>query len=387
MVRLADRTERTAPFYAVEVLKQAQALAAQGRDIISLGIGEPDFTAPARVLETLNRAADAGLSGYTAPAGIPALREAIAHYYGTHFGATVDPARVLITSGASGALLLAAMALVDPGDEILMPDPSYPANRNFITAAGGVTRLVPTTAEHRYQLRPEDIDAHWGPATRGVLIASPSNPTGTSMPREALRDLIAAVRARGGFVILDEIYLGLYYDEPPQSGLTLDDDLLIINSFSKYFHMTGWRLGWLIAPATMMPALERLGASLAICAPALAQHAALSCFEPEVMQVYEHRRLSFKERRDFLLPAFERLGLRVPAAPDGAFYIFSDIHGLGMDSMAFCHRLLHEAGVAAVPGLDFGQAHAQRTVRFSYATGLDRLHEAIDRMAAFLGNR
>src|SRR5690606_23470003 len=217
MGRLADRTERTAPFYAVEVLKQAQALAAQGRDIISLGIGEPDFTAPARVLETLNRAADAGLSGYTAPAGIPALREAIAHYYGTHFGAAVDPARVLITSGASGALLLAAMALVDPGDEILMPDPSYPANRNFITAAGGVTRLVPTTAEHRYQLRPQDIDAHWGPATRGVLIASPSNPTGTSMPREALRDLVAAVRARGGFVILDEIYLGLYYDEPPLS--------------------------------------------------------------------------------------------------------------------------------------------------------------------------
>ncbi|MDY0308874.1 MAG: pyridoxal phosphate-dependent aminotransferase [Castellaniella sp.] len=387
MVRLADRTERTVPFYAVEVLKQAQALAAQGHDIISLGIGEPDFTAPARVLETLNRAADAGLSGYTAPAGIPALREAIAHYYGTHFGATVDPACVLITSGASGALLLAAMALVDPGDEVLMPDPSYPANRNFITAAGGITRLVPTTAEHRYQLRPEDIDAHWGPATRGVLIASPSNPTGTSMPREALRALVDAVRARGGFVILDEIYLGLTYDAPPQSGLTLDDGLVVINSFSKYFHMTGWRLGWLIAPKSMMPALERLAASLAICAPALAQHAALSCFEPEVMQVYERRRLSFKERRDFLLPAFERLGLHVPAAPDGAFYIFSDIHGLGMDSTEFCHRLLHEAGVAAVPGLDFGQAHAQRTVRFSYATSLDRLREAVARMAVFLGQR
>jgi aspartate/methionine/tyrosine aminotransferase len=385
MVRLADRTERTAPFYAVEVLKQAQALAAQGRDIISLGIGEPDFTAPARVLETLSRAADAGLSGYTAPTGIPALREAIAHYYGTHFGARVDPARVLVTSGASGALLLAAMALIDPGDEVLMPDPSYPANRNFITAAGGITRLVPTTAEHRYQLSPADIEAHWGPATRGVLIASPSNPTGTSMPREALRALIAAVRVRGGFVILDEIYLGLYYDDPPLSGLTLDDDVLVINSFSKYFHMTGWRLGWMIAPESMMPALERLGASLAICAPALAQHAALSCFEPEVMQIYERRRLSFKERRDFLLPAFDRLGLHVPAAPDGAFYIFADVHALGLDSAEFCRRLLHEAGVAAVPGLDFGQAHAQRTVRFSYATGLDRLHEAVERMAGFLG--
>ncbi len=385
MVRLADRTERTVPFYAVEVLKQAQALAAQGHDIISLGIGEPDFTAPARVLETLNRAADAGLSGYTAPAGIPALREAIAHYYGTHFGAHVDPSRILVTSGASGALMLAALALINPGDEVLMPDPSYPANQNFITAAGGITRLVPTTAEHRFQLRPEDIETHWGPATRGVLIASPSNPTGTSMPREALRTLIAAVRARGGFVIMDEIYLGLYYDEPPQSALTLDDDLVVINSFSKYFHMTGWRLGWLMAPPALMPAIERMAASLAICAPALAQHAALSCFEPEVMQIYERRRLSFKERRDYLLPEFARLGVRVPAAPDGAFYIFADVRSFGLDSTEFCRRLLQDAGVAAVPGLDFGQAHAAHTVRFSYATGLDRLHEAVGRMETFLG--
>lgn len=384
MVRLADRTQRTVPFYAVEVLKQAQALAAQGRDIVSLGIGEPDFTAPPRVLETLNRAADAGLSGYTAPVGIPALREAISHYYDTHFGARVDPSRILITAGASGALLLATLALINPGDEVLMPDPSYPANQNFITAAGGTARLIPTSAEHRFQLRAEDIDAHWGPATRGVLIASPSNPTGTSIARPALRELIEAVRARGGFIIMDEIYLGLYYDGVPQSALTLDDDLVVINSFSKYFHMTGWRLGWLMAPAALMPAIERLAASLAICAPALAQHASLSCFEPEVMQIYERRRLSFKERRDYLLPEFARLGLDVPAAPDGAFYIFADIHAFGLDSAEFCRRLLNEAGVASVPGLDFGQAHAARTVRFSYATGLDRLREAITRMEVFL---
>ncbi|HEX7386889.1 MAG TPA: pyridoxal phosphate-dependent aminotransferase [Castellaniella sp.] len=384
MLQAAERTERTVPFYAVEVLKQAQALAAQGHDVISLGIGEPDFTAPTRVLETLRRAADAGLSGYTAPAGIPALREAIAHYYQTQFGATIDPARILITAGASGALMLAALVLVNPGDEILMPDPSYPANRNFVTAAGGTTRLVPTTAENRFQLQADDIATYWGPHTRGVLIASPSNPTGTSMPREALRALIAAVRTRGGYVIMDEIYLGLYYDEAPQSALTLDDDLLVINSFSKYFHMTGWRLGWLIAPANLMPAVERLAASLVICAPALAQHAALSCFEPEVMHIYEQRRLSFKERRDYLLPAFAHMGLQVPAAPDGAFYIFADIRNFGVDGATFCRRLLNEAHVAAVPGLDFGEAHARHTVRFSYATGLDRLKEATSRMEGFL---
>lgn len=385
MPRLAARTDRTVPFYAVEVFKQAQALTALGHDVISLGIGEPDFTAPPQVLETLNRAASAGLSGYTPPAGIPALREALAHYYQTQFQAQIDPARVLVTSGASGALLLAAMALINPGDEVLMPDPSYPANQNFITAAGGITRLVPCGADKRFQLSAEDVAAHWGPATRGVLIASPSNPTGTSIEREALRALIAEVRRRDGFVIMDEIYLGLYYDEAPVSALTLDDDIIIINSFSKYFHMTGWRLGWLMAPASMMPALERLAASLAICAPSLAQHAALTCFVPEVMRTYERRRLSFKERRDYLLPEFERLGLKVPVAPDGAFYIFADISAYSGDSTEFARRLLNEALVAAVPGIDFGQAHAAHTLRFSYATGLDRLREAVDRMGRFLG--
>ncbi|MBV6274407.1 pyridoxal phosphate-dependent aminotransferase [Alcaligenaceae bacterium CGII-47] len=384
MPRLANRTNHTVPFYAVEVFKQAQALGAQGKDIISLGIGEPDFTAPAQVIETLERAARAGLSGYTPPAGIPALREAIAHYYGTYFSAPVDPARILVTAGASGALLMSAMALINPGDEVLMPDPSYPANQNFITAAGGQARLIPCSAENRYQLSAQDIEAHWGPATRGVLIASPSNPTGTSIARPALRELVQAVRARGGFVIMDEIYLGLYYDEAPQSALTLDEDIIIINSFSKYFHMTGWRLGWLIAPLAIMPAIEKLAASLAICAPALAQHAALTCFAPEVMRIYDTRRLSFKTRRDYLLPEFERLGLHVPAAPDGAFYIFADISAHSDDSEVFARNLLNVAHVAAVPGRDFGVAHARQTVRFSYATGLDRLHEAIARIERFL---
>jgi aspartate/methionine/tyrosine aminotransferase len=384
MPRLAKRTEQVMPFYAVELFKQANALNAQGRDVISLGIGEPDFTAPPQVLETLNRAAHAGLSGYTPPAGIAPLREANAHYYSTHFSAAIDPKRVIVTSGASGALLLVSMALINPGDEILMPDPSYPANQNFIMGAGGTPRLVPCSAEQRFQLSAADIRANWGPATRGVLIASPSNPTGTSIAREDMRALIAEVRQRDGFIIMDEIYLGLYYGDTPQSALTLDDNIIIINSFSKYFHMTGWRLGWLIAPESMVPAIEKLAASLAICAPSLAQHAALTCFEPEVMRIYENRRLSFKQRRDYLLPEFERLNLHVPAIPDGAFYIYADIRAHSQDSDDFSHRLLHEASVAAVPGRDFGPAHARHSMRFSYATGLDRLQEAISRIERFL---
>ncbi|TAM87498.1 MAG: pyridoxal phosphate-dependent aminotransferase [Candidimonas sp.] len=384
MPRLAQRTDRVMPFYAVELFKQAGALNAQGHDIISLGIGEPDFTAPARVVETLHRAAEAGLSGYSPPAGLATLREAIAHYYQDFFSAPVDPERVIVTSGASGALLLASMALINPGDEILMPDPSYPANQNFITSAGGVPRLIPCQAEQRFQLSAADIRDHWTPATRGVLIASPSNPTGTTIERNALKALIAEVRRHDGFVIMDEIYLGLYYGDKPKSALTLDDDIVIINSFSKYFHMTGWRLGWLIAPRAMIPALEKLAASLAICAPTLAQHAALTCFEPDVMRIYERRRQSFQQRRDYLLPEFERLGLHVPARPDGAFYIYADIRNFSSDSDDFSRRLLVEADVAAVPGRDFGEAHARYMLRFSYATGLDRLHEAVDRMERFL---
>jgi len=385
MPALAHRLAHVQPFHAVEILKQAQTLQAQGRDVISLGIGEPDFSAPPQVVEALHRAAVAGLDGYTSPAGLPALRAAIADYYAQQFGARVDPARVIVTSGASGALLLAAMALIDPGDEVLMPDPAYPANQNFIVAAGGQVRRIPCQPEHRYQLDAQDVQEHWGPRTRGVLIASPSNPTGTTIAPEAMRALFAEVRARAGFVILDEIYLGLHYDGAARSGLALDDDILVINSFSKYFHMTGWRLGWLIAPTAMVPMIERLAASLAICAPSLAQHAALACFEPEVMQIFEKRRLSFQQRRDYLIPELQRLGLRVPVVPDGAFYVFSDIGAHSQDSDDFARRLLQQAGVAVIPGRDFGTAHASHTVRLSYTTGLDRLQEAVRRMDDWLG--
>ncbi len=387
MSRLALRTEEIQPFHAVEVLKQAQTLAAQGRDIISLGIGEPDFTAPPQVVEALNRAASAGLSGYTPPMGLSPLRGAIADYYAQQFSAPVDPSRIIVTSGASGALLLAAMALINPGDEVLMPDPSYPANQTFIRSAGGIPRLIPCQAEQRFQLSAQDIREHWGPSTRGVLIASPSNPTGATISREALKNLIAEVRRRDGFIILDEIYLGLYYDEAPASGLALDDDIVIINSFSKYFHMTGWRLGWMIAPPALIPALEKIAASLAICAPSLAQHAALACFDPEVMRIFDKRRLSFKQRRDYLVPALGSLGLEIPVVPDGAFYIFTDIRRHSQDSDAFARDLLNQAGIATVPGRDFGSAHAKHTLRLSYATSMDRLEEAIERMSKFLGRQ
>lgn len=384
MPRLAARTQDFLTFQVVELFKQAQALQAAGHDIISLGIGEPDFTAPPQVVEALERAARAGLSGYGPPAGLMPLREAIAQFYHDKFGAKINPARVIVTAGASGALTLACAALVNPGGEVLMPDPSYPANSNFVLAAGGVPRLIPSSAAKRFQLSADDVARHWTPATQGVLVASPSNPTGTSIAHEELAQLLAQVRARDGFAIVDEIYLGLSYENAPRSALTLDDDIIVINSFSKFFHMTGWRLGWMIVPEDMVAPVEKIAASLAICAPTLAQHAALACFTEQAMKTFEHRREAFKQRRDYLLPEFERLGIHVPVKPDGAFYIYADISNLGMDSATFSQQLLLQAGVAAVPGLDFGPAHGKHTMRFSYATGLDRLEEAVARIGKLL---
>ncbi len=385
MTVLAARTADTVTFHAVELFKQATALQHSGVDIISLGVGEPDFTAAPQVLQAMQVAAQAGKSGYSPPAGLPELREAISGFYTEHLGAKIDPNRVIVTSGASGALLLAALALINPGDEVLMPDPCYPPNRNFVGVAGGTTKLIPTTIANRFQLSDTDIEQHWGPNTRGVLIASPSNPTGTSIPRDALIRLIKQVRARNGFVMMDEIYLSLSYDGARQSALAIDDNLIILNSFSKYFNMTGWRLGWMIVPTEMVEPIEKMAASLAICAPTLAQHGAMACFKPDTLEIFEQRREAFRQRRDYLVPALKTLNIGVPVTPDGAFYVYGDISAHATDSSAFSAALLKGARVAAVAGLDFGPAHAAHTMRFAYTTGLERLQEAVHRMKAYLG--
>ncbi len=385
MTALAARTHDTVTFHAVELLKEASALQRAGIDIISLGVGEPDFTAAPLVVEAMERASRAGQSSYSPPAGLPELREAIAGFYAKHLGVRIDPSRIIVTSGASGALMLAAMALVNPGDEVLMPDPCYPPNRNFIGAAGGLTKLIPTTAQNRYQLSSQDIEKHWGPSTRGVLIASPSNPTGTSIARDELDRLIRTVHARQGFVMMDEIYLSLSYDGQRHSALALDDNVIILNSFSKYFNMTGWRLGWMIVPQHMVAPIEKMAASYVICAPTLSQHGAIACFEPESIALFEQRRLAFQQRRDFLVPGLESIGIKVPVKPDGAFYVYGDISAHAQDSSFFSSSLLHGARVAAVAGLDFGPAHANNTMRFAYTTSLERLEEAIHRMKAYLG--
>ncbi len=377
---VAQRLQHTQTFHAMEIFKRTLALQAQGRDIISLGIGEPDFTAAPAVVDAMKAAADKGLGKYGPASGIMPLREAIAQFYGEQLGAPVDPHRVIVTNGASGALLLASLTLINPGQEVLMPDPCYPANSNFIMAAGGITKLVRTEAQQQFQLTADDITANWNERTAGVLIASPGNPTGTSIAPAQLREIISAVRNRSGFVMMDEIYLGLSYQDSRQSALTIDDDLVILNSFSKYFHMTGWRLGWMIVPAELVAPIEKLASSLMICPPTLAQYGALACFEPNTIELLEHRRQAFRARRDFLVQGLESIGFDIPAKPDGAFYVYADISRFSNDSEAFVEQLLEGAGVALVPGIDFGPAHAKSKVRLAYTIGLDRLEETISRL-------
>jgi aspartate/methionine/tyrosine aminotransferase len=385
--QLAARVDHVAPFHTMELAKRAAELEKQGRELIHMGIGEPDFTAAPLVVEAASRAMAEGRMQYTSATGLPALREAIAGYYRQVYGLDISPERIVITAGASGALLLACAALVEKDSEVLMPDPSYPCNRHFIAAFEGQARLIPSGPEQRFQLSDAMVRANWSARTKGVLLASPSNPTGTSIDRDELRGIVATVREKGGFTLVDEIYQGLRYDTPPFSALSLGDDVIVINSFSKYFHMTGWRLGWLVVPPAMVPSIEKLAQNLFICASSVAQHAALACFLPESLALYEARKEEFRQRRDFLLPAMESLGFNIPVKPDGAFYIYMDCSALSGDADALTKAMMEEAGVVMVPGLDYGSFEARRYVRASYTTPLPKLQLAMQRLQSYFTSR
>ncbi len=393
-MKVSERAQRIEPFYVMEVAKAAQALAASaaesGQPMIFLNIGEPDFTAPPLVQEAAAKAIRNGLTQYTPATGLPELRERISQWYAQRFAVNVPASRIVVTAGASAALQLACLALINPGDEVLMPDPSYPCNRHFVTAAGGNAVLIPTTAAERFQLSSDKVAAAWNKQTRGVLLASPSNPTGTSLSLSEMKRIHEVVQGLGGISIIDEIYLGLSHEaEFGQTALALGDDIISVNSFSKYFNMTGWRLGWLVVPEALVPVMERLAQNLFICPSTIAQHAALACFEPESLAEYERRRQEFKARRDYFIPALNALGLTVPVMPDGAFYAWADCTAacdkLGVQgSWDLAFALMHRAHVAVTPGRDFGQADTGHFIRLSTANSMAQLHEAVSRLRTLL---
>ena len=398
-MRISQRALQIEPFYVMEIAKAAEQVQASnayrssGKKMIRLNIGEPDFTAAPLVRESAMRAIKDGTTQYTHATGLGELRELISHWYSERFKLNIDPARIIITSGASAALQLACLALIEGGDEILMPDPSYPCNRQFVQASGGTPRLIPTNDKSRFQLNLEQVKENWNKSTRGVLLASPSNPTGTSIAPDVLKSIIDFVQDKGGITIADEIYLGLSYeDQYGHSALSISDQVISINSFSKYFNMTGWRLGWMVVPPSLVAPIERLAQNLFICPSTISQFAALACFEPESLSLFESRRSEFKARRDLFVPLLNQMGLVVPVMPDGAFYAWADCSAvckkLGLaGSWELAFEFLNKAYVAVGPGRDFGLHDMHKYIRFSTASSGPELQEAASRLNQLIGEK
>jgi len=384
VVRIARRMADIEPFHVMALLARARELEAQGRSIIHMEIGEPDFPTPEPILRAGIQALEKGELFYTPTPGLPQLREAIAGYYRSCYDVEVSPSRILVTTGSSAALMLACATLVNPGDEVLLADPGYPANRHFVRVVEGVPRAIPVDASSGYQLAPAHLELNWGPRTTAALVASPSNPTGTLISTEMLSAMAEIARAKEGNLIVDEIYHGLVYGDDYTTALALADDVFVINSFSKYFSMTGWRLGWVVAPEPYVRELDKLAQNLYLAAPTPAQYAALAAFKPETLQILAERAREFKARRDYLVPELRELGFDIPVTPQGAFYIYAGCGRLTKDSFGFARDLLEQSGVAITPGIDFGTNAPERHVRFAYTNSIGRLQEGVSRIAQFL---
>ncbi|MEE8342620.1 MAG: pyridoxal phosphate-dependent aminotransferase [Gammaproteobacteria bacterium] len=381
---LAGRMAHIQPFHVMALLARARELEAAGRSIVHMEIGEPDFTTPAPVIEAGRRALSEGRTHYTPATGLASLREAIAGHYRNFYGVAVAPQRIVVTPGASGALLLVLAAVVDPGQQVLMADPGYPCNRNFVRVVGGEPIAVPVGAACGFQPTVDQVGDYWSKNAVALMLASPANPTGMLLARSHLEQLQDFVWDRGGCLIMDEIYHGLTYGDQVATALSVSNDLFVINSFSKYFGMTGWRLGWLVAPEAYQQEMEKLAQNLFLAAPTPAQYAALAAFEPATAEILEQRRVDFQGRRDYLLPELRKLGFSLPVTPQGAFYLYADCKGLTDDSFKFSERLLEQAGVAVTPGSDFGVHKASRYLRFAYTTSLENLKEGVQRLRKYL---
>jgi aspartate/methionine/tyrosine aminotransferase len=383
--RLAARVAEIAPFQVMEVQTAARALEAAGRSVIHMEIGEPDFPTPAPVIAAAQAAIASGRLYYTSALGLPELRQAIARHYADHYGVDVPAERIVVTAGSSAALLLVLALLLNRDDQVLLADPGYPCNRHFVRVLEGEPVGIPVGADTRYQLTSDLVAGHWGARTRAVLVASPSNPTGTAVTLEEMRGIAAAVQARAGALIVDEIYLGLTYGARPASALSVAPDAFVVSSFSKYFNMTGWRLGWAVVPQAHVRDIEKLAQNLYISPATPSQYAALACFAPQTLAILEERRRAFEARRDFLVPALRELGFGVPVTPTGGFFVYADSSAFDDDSERFCRDVLQRVGVALTPGLDFGQYSAQRHVRMAYTIDTDKLEEGVARLRRYTG--
>ena len=382
--RLASRMANIVPFEVMEISSAARKLERDGHDVIHMEVGEPDFRTPQPIIDAAIAALNTQPMCYSSAIGMLPLREAIAHFYQTKYGVTVSPDRIIVTAGSSAALLMTMGVLLNSGDEVLMADPGYPCNRHYVHAMDGVPKSIPVGPEFAYQLAASHIEQHWGPRSAAALVATPSNPTGTLVSDAELRAIHQAVTARGGTLIVDEIYQGLTYGIEPSTALSIADDIFVTSSFSKYFQMTGWRLGWAVVPAAYVREFETLAQHLFISPSAPAQYAALAAFDPRTLKIVEARRHEFEARRNFLIPALRQLGFVIEVEPQGAFYIYADCSKIADDSFVLSRRILREAHVAITPGKDFGLNHPERYIRIAYTNSIARLQEAVERIARVL---
>lgn len=380
-VKTALRSQLITPFRVMNVMARAAELESAGRHIVHLEVGEPDFSTAEPIVAAGCEALASGKTRYTQATGLPALRERISTHYAQHYGVSVSPERIIVTPGASGALSLLALLLLEPGDSVLMPDPAYPCNRNFIRLAGGGVQMVPVSASDGWQLSTETLESCRDNSTRGLWLASPANPTGAVLTLPQLQALSDWSRGHGIHFLVDEIYHGLDYTDDLPTALQVDSSAIVVNSFSKYFGMTGWRIGWMVVPEELIGQATNLAQNLFIAAPTMSQHAALRAMDMDVREILETRRLAFRERRDFLLPALRKMGFDIPYTPEGAFYIYAGIGGFGEDSERFCQRLLEDHGLAITPGTDFGVYRCDDFVRFAFTTDMESLVLAVERLA------
>lgn len=383
-MQLAPRMADITPFHVMDLMARAKALEAQGRSIVHMEVGEPDFATPAPIIAAAQAFLAKGDVHYTPALGLPQLREAIAGFYASRYGVAVSPDRIVVTAGASGALLLALGVLIARDDEWLLPDPGYPCNRHFVRLLEGYPVSLTVNAATDWQPTGAQVDAAWGARTRALLVASPANPTGTMIGYERMAELWSAVSRRGGSLVADEIYHGLTYGGDAETALAISDRIFVINSFSKYFNMTGWRLGWLVVPNGYQREVEKLAQNLFIAPSTPAQYAALAAFQPQTLEILEQRREEFRLRRDVLLPGLRQLGFEIATEPQGAFYIYAKVDGLTDDSFKLAMELIENAGVAATPGLDFGHNQPQRHMRFAYTVARPQLEMGLERLDKFL---
>jgi len=383
-MRIANRMQQIQPFHVMALLARARQLEASGRSIIHMEIGEPDFVTPQPVIDRAMKSLAAGQTHYTPATGLPALRERIAGFYRERYQIDIAPSRIIVTPGASTALQLVLAALANPGERVLMSDPGYPCNRNFVHLLNAEPVGIPVGPASGYQPSLQQVQEEWDACTSVLLLASPSNPTGTLLDASMLDDFYGLASRQGGSLVVDEIYHGLTYGSRADTALSVSADIVVVNSFSKYFGMTGWRLGWLVVPESLLEAIDKLAQNLFLAAPTTAQYAALAAFDTENIAILEERREEFRERRDYLLPALRELGFDIPVTPDGAFYLYADCSRFSEDSYQFSNDLLEHAGVAITPGIDFGSHQPGRHVRFAYTTTLDNLQEGISRLDGFL---